>query len=39
METNNNNKQEEEVNKTNKTWAAIMAHQGDIKVLQSGLFL
>lgn len=38
METKNNNKQEE-VKKTNKTWAAIMAHQGDIKVLQSGLFL
>lgn len=36
METNN---KQEEVKKTDKTWAAIMAHQGDIKVLQSGLFL
>ena len=38
METKNNKKQEE-VKKTNKTWAAIIAHQGDIQVLQSGLFL
>ena len=34
-----NTKKTEEVKRTNKTWAAIMAHQGDIKVLQSGLFL
>ncbi len=34
-----NTKKTVEVKKTNKTWAAIMAHQGDIKVLQSGLFL
>lgn len=25
--------------KTNKTWAAILAHQGEIKVVQKGLFL
>jgi hypothetical protein len=25
--------------KTNKTWAAILAHQGEIQVLQKGLFL
>lgn len=34
-----NTKKAEEVKKTNKTWDAIIAHQGDIKVLQPGLFL
>ena len=38
METKDMKKQEKP-KKVNKTRAAILAHQGDIKILQKGLFL
>lgn len=29
----------EQPKKVNKTWLAILAHQGDVKVVEPGLFL
>jgi hypothetical protein len=40
MTTRQDNKEKtEQKKKVNKTWAAILAHQGDIQIIQKGLFL